>query len=103
MTAKANGRIGSPTTHDDQESTLGAMEELGLRRDLLTSAMLPLRPRARHPRRAPLREDPTTLEDLAQKYGVSRERVRQIEVRAFEKLQKLMQTSAAERKLLPSI
>jgi len=88
---------------DDQEETLGEMEELGLRRDLLTAAMAHLTPRERdilNERR--LRDEPTTLEDLAQKYGVSRERVRQIEVRAFEKLQKLIKTSATERRLLPS-
>ncbi|HEY5211284.1 MAG TPA: RNA polymerase sigma factor RpoH [Stellaceae bacterium] len=88
---------------DDQEETLGEMEELGLRRDLLTAAMAHLTPRERdilNERR--LRDEPTTLEDLAQKYGVSRERVRQIEVRAFEKLQKLIKVSATERKLLPS-
>jgi RNA polymerase sigma-32 factor len=88
---------------EDHETTLGDMEELGLRRDLLTSAMSRLTPRERDiiaERR--LRDDPTTLEDLAQKYGVSRERVRQIEVRAFDKLQKFIKTSAAERKLLPT-
>ena len=88
---------------EDQEATLGEMEELGLRRDLLTSAMSHLSERERDilmERR--LRDEPVTLEDLAKKYGVSRERVRQIEVRAFDKLQKLMQTSAAERKLLPA-
>ncbi len=88
---------------DDQEETLGEMEELGLRRDLLNSAMSHLTPRERdilQERR--LRDEPATLEDLAQKYGVSRERVRQIEVRAFEKLQTQMKASAQERKLLPT-
>jgi RNA polymerase sigma-32 factor len=88
---------------EDQEETLGEMEELGLRRDLLSAALSHLTPRERdilNERR--LRDEPTTLEDLAQKYGVSRERVRQIEVRAFEKLQKLIKASATERKLLPS-
>ena len=47
-----------------------------------------------------LRDDPTTLEELAGEYGVSRERVRQIEVRAFEKLQKAMRTAAVERHLI---
>ena len=46
-----------------------------------------------------LRDDPTTLEELASQYGVSRERVRQIEVRAFEKLQKAMRAAATERHL----
>ncbi len=88
---------------DDQEETLGEMEELGLRRDLLNSAMSHLTPRERdilQERR--LKDEPTTLEDLAQKYGVSRERVRQIEVRAFDKLQAQMKQAAQERKLLPS-
>jgi RNA polymerase sigma-32 factor len=47
-----------------------------------------------------LKDDPTTLEQLASEYGVSRERVRQIEVRAFEKLQKAMRATAEERHLL---
>ena len=47
-------------------------------------------------------EDPKTLEELSQTHGVSRERVRQIEVRAFEKLQKAMMRIAGERKLLPA-
>jgi RNA polymerase sigma-32 factor len=88
---------------NNQEQTLGEMEELGLRRDLLTRAMSRLSARERDiltERR--LREEPATLEDLAQRYGVSRERVRQIEVRAFEKLQSFMKAGAAERKLLPS-
>lgn len=88
---------------EDQEKTLGEMEELGLRRDLLTAAMSHLTARERdilQERR--LRDEPTTLEDLAQKYGVSRERVRQIEVRAFDKLQARIKAAAAERKLLPT-
>jgi RNA polymerase sigma-32 factor len=47
-----------------------------------------------------LRDDPTTLEALAAQYGVSRERVRQIEVRAFEKLQKAMRAAAVEQRLV---
>jgi len=88
---------------EDQEETLGATEELGLRRDLLNAAMSQLTPRERdilEERR--LKDEPTTLEDLAQKYGVSRERVRQIEVRAFDKLQAQMKLAAQERKLLPT-
>jgi RNA polymerase sigma-32 factor len=88
---------------EDQESTLGESEELGLRRDLLTSAMSHLTDRERDilvERR--LRDDPVTLEELAEKYAISRERVRQIEVRAFEKLQKFITTRASERKLLPT-
>ena len=88
---------------EDQERTLGEMEELGLRRDLLADAMSHLSARERdilEERR--LRDEPATLEDLAQKYGVSRERVRQIEVRAFDKLQARIKSAVTERKLLPS-
>jgi RNA polymerase sigma-32 factor len=46
-----------------------------------------------------LKDDPTTLEDLSQHYGISRERVRQIEVRAFEKLQKNIKNAAIEQRL----
>ena len=68
--------------------------------ELLEEAMTELTDRERHiltERR--LRDDPTTLEELASQYGVSRERVRQIEVRAFEKLQKAMRSAAEERHL----
>ncbi|MBX6367197.1 MAG: RNA polymerase sigma factor RpoH [Rhodospirillales bacterium] len=86
-----------------QEALLGERQELGIRRDLLVKAMKMLNDRERHilaERR--LKDNPTTLEDLSQKYGISRERVRQIEVRAFEKLQKAIKAAAAERKLLPA-
>jgi RNA polymerase sigma-32 factor len=49
-----------------------------------------------------LQEEPATLEDLSQQYGISRERVRQIEVRAFEKLQKSMKTQIVEQRLAVS-
>src|SRR5882757_9588246 len=84
-----------------QETVLGESQELGLRRDLLEKAMTHLNDRERHiltERR--LRENPTTLEDLSQQYGISRERVRQIEVRAFEKLQKAIKAAAVERRLV---
>jgi RNA polymerase sigma-32 factor len=86
-----------------QESKLGDRQELGLRRDLLKNAMSHLTERERDilmERR--LKENPTTLEDLSTKYGISRERVRQIEVRAFEKLQKAIKAGAMDRQLLPS-
>jgi RNA polymerase sigma-32 factor len=86
-----------------QESKLGDRQELGLRRDLLKNAMSHLTERERDilaERR--LKENPTTLEDLSAKYGISRERVRQIEVRAFEKLQKAIKSGAMDRQLLPS-
>jgi RNA polymerase sigma-32 factor len=85
-----------------QESKLGDRQELGLRRDLLKTAMSHLTDRERdilEERR--LKENPTTLEDLSAKYGISRERVRQIEVRAFEKLQKAIKAGAMDRQLLP--
>ncbi len=76
---------------DDQETVLAERQEMGNRHTLLTQAMTALNERERHiltQRR--LQETPATLEDLSQHYGISRERVRQIEVRAFEKLQKAM-------------
>src|ERR1700752_2287031 len=86
---------------ESQETRLGERQELGLRRDLLEKAMTHLNDRERHilaERR--LRDNPTTLEDLSQQYGISRERVRQIEVRAFEKLQKAIKAAAIERRLV---
>ena len=77
---------------EDQEIRLGAREELLLRRKLLSAAMERLNARERHiltQRR--LCDDPVTLEVLSQEYDISRERVRQLEVRAFEKVQKVMQ------------
>ena len=80
----------------DQETRMAEREELGDRHNLLTSAMDTLTERERDIIQARrLQEEPATLEDLSQKYGVSRERVRQIEVRAFEKLQKAMGGAAA--------
>ena len=84
---------------DNQEETRGDREELESRRALLSHAMEALNERERHilvERR--LSESPKTLEDLSQEYGISRERVRQIEVRAFEKLQKSVRNAAAERR-----
>jgi RNA polymerase sigma-32 factor len=88
-------------TEASQETKLGDHEELGLRRDLLVNAMKTLNERERHiltERR--LRDEPVTLEDLSHTYNISRERVRQIEVRAFEKLQKSIKQAAAGRRLL---
>jgi RNA polymerase sigma-32 factor len=85
---------------DTQEISLAEREELSKRRALLKSAMTNLNERERHiltERR--LRDEPTTLEDLSQHYGISRERVRQIEVRAFEKLQKNIKNAAIEQRL----
>jgi len=72
-------------------------EELSRRQRQLAHAMAGLSPRERDviaERR--LKDDPTTLEDLSTKYNISRERIRQIEVRAFEKLQKAMKGLALE-------
>ena len=83
-----------------QETQLAESEEKSIRMSLLEEAMTELTDRERHiltQRR--LQDDPTTLEELAGQYGVSRERVRQIEVRAFEKLQKAMRAAAHERHL----
>ena len=85
---------------ENQEDALAEREELGNRRDLLSQAMTTLNDRERHilsERR--LRDEPLTLEDLSQQYGISRERVRQIEVRAFEKLQKSMKNLVIEQRL----
>ncbi|HWF65363.1 MAG TPA: RNA polymerase sigma factor RpoH [Rhizomicrobium sp.] len=76
----------------DQETRLAEREERSDRHDALTHALDTLSERERdiiQERR--LKDEPATLEELSQKYGVSRERVRQIEVRAFEKLQAAMQ------------
>jgi RNA polymerase sigma-32 factor len=86
---------------DNQETRLGDRQELGLRRDLLAKAMRLLNERERHilvERR--LKDNPTTLEDLSREYGISRERVRQIEVRAFDKLQKAIKQAALDRRLV---
>jgi RNA polymerase sigma-32 factor len=80
----------------DQETRMAEREELGDRHSLLTTALDTLTERERNIIQARrLQEDPATLEELSQKYGVSRERVRQIEVRAFEKLQKAMSGATA--------
>jgi RNA polymerase sigma-32 factor len=78
-----------------QETMLGESEEYAERMGLLTNAMADLNDREKaifQARR--LREDPATLEELAQQYSVSRERIRQIEVRAFEKVQEAVQKAA---------
>jgi RNA polymerase sigma-32 factor len=81
---------------DSQESTLAAAEELDHRRAALTEALAVLNERERRIFEARrLADEPVTLEDLAAEFGVSRERVRQIEVRAFEKVQKAVKHSVA--------
>ena len=86
-----------------QDQIVEDAQEAGNRHALLVEAMDSLNERERHiltQRR--LIDDPRTLEELSQEYNVSRERVRQIEVRAFEKLQKAMLRIAGERRLLPA-
>jgi RNA polymerase sigma-32 factor len=86
-----------------QDERVAEAEESKVRHELLMEAMQALNERERHiltERR--LTDEPKTLEELSQVYDVSRERIRQIEVRAFEKLQKALMNLAGERKLLPS-
>ena len=85
---------------EDQEKTLAESQELTDRRKLLAGAMKGLSQRECHiitERR--LRDKPSTLEELSRQYGISRERVRQIEVRAFEKLQKSVNNAAMDQRL----
>ena len=79
----------------NQEDRLAESEELEKRRSYLKSAMSMLNDREKRVFEARrLQDDPATLEDLSTEFGVSRERIRQIEVRAFEKVQKAVQKSA---------
>ena len=87
-----------------QDERIADAQESGVRHDMLVAAFNDLNERERHilqERR--LAEEPKTLEELSQVYGVSRERVRQIEVRAFEKLQRAMMRIAGEKRLLPAM
>jgi len=85
---------------DNQEIRLAESEELGKRKHLLSDAMTTLNDRERRILTARrLQDEPITLEDLSQEYGISRERVRQIEVRAFEKLQKSIRNAAIQQRL----
>ena len=83
----------------NQETILAEGEEREQRHELLENAMKGLNERERHiltERR--LKDEPATLEELSKTYDISRERVRQIEVRAFEKLQKAMRAEAKEKR-----
>ena len=87
-----------------QDKVVADAQEADVRHEMLMDAMEDLNEREQHiltERR--LTDDPKTLEELSQVYGVSRERVRQIEVRAFEKLQKAMMRLAGDRRLLPAM
>ena len=82
---------------DTQDIVVAEADELDHRRSMLEAAMATLTERERHiftERR--LRDDPVTLEDLSNDFGVSRERVRQIEVRAFEKVQRAIRNMATQ-------
>jgi len=87
-----------------QDERVADAQETRVRHDLLVEAMESLNDREKHiltERR--LTDEPKTLEELSQVYDVSRERIRQIEVRAFEKLQKALMSLAGERRLLPAM
>ena len=84
-----------------QDERVADAQESQVRHELLVEAMQALNDREKHiltERR--LTDEPKTLEELSQVYDVSRERIRQIEVRAFEKLQKALMNLAGERRLL---
>jgi len=86
-----------------QDERVADAQESRMRHELLVEAMDSLNDREKHiltERR--LTDEPKTLEELSQVYDVSRERIRQIEVRAFEKLQKALMSLAGERRLLPA-
>ncbi|MBL9034251.1 MAG: RNA polymerase sigma factor RpoH [Rhodospirillaceae bacterium] len=85
---------------ESQETQLAESQEFGRRKHLLDNALKLLNPRERRilsERR--LKDEPTTLEDLSTEFGISRERVRQIEVRAFDKVQRAIRNAAIEEKL----
>jgi len=85
---------------DSQETLLAESQEFGRRQKLLDRALKLLNPRERRilsERR--LKDEPTTLEDLSKEFGISRERVRQIEVRAFDKIQRAIRNAALDEKL----
>jgi RNA polymerase sigma-32 factor len=84
--------------HESQETTLIEQDELDTRRALLSNALKVLNERERRIFEARrLREDPITLEELSAEFDISRERVRQIEVRAFEKVQDAVRQAALDQ------
>ena len=87
----------------DQELKFSQQEEMNQRKDLLQDSVKILNKREKdilYSRR--LTDEPVTLEDLSKKFKISRERIRQIENKAFEKLQKHMLNSARSKNLLPA-
>lgn len=86
----------------DQETELVEREEMGNRHNYLVEAIDTLTPREKRIFEARrLAEDPLTLEELSSEFGVSRERIRQIEVRAFEKVQKAVKKAAEQAESRP--
>ena len=86
----------------DQELKFAQQEEIEQRKDLLKNSIKILNDREKEILRARrLSDDPSTLEDLSKKFKISRERIRQIENKAFEKLQKHMLNAAKSKNLLP--
>ena len=86
---------------DSQEAQLGDRQELGMRRSLLLRTLMHLEDREKNvliERR--LRENPSTLKGLSRNYGVSPERVRQIELRTLEKLQRKVNAASVERRVV---
>ena len=87
----------------DQELIASQNQELSERKDLLYQAMDILNDREREIINArKLSDEPVTLDELSKKYKISRERIRQIENKAFEKIQKYMLNAAKSKNLLPS-
>ena len=87
----------------DQELIISQKQEYDDKKELLNSAMKILNDREKEiitARR--LSDEPETLEDLSKKYKISRERIRQIETKAFEKLQKSMINASKSKNLLPA-
>jgi RNA polymerase sigma-32 factor len=83
----------------DQETVMAESEEVAERRGLLDAALGELPEREREIIRARrLQDEPATLEELSHKFGISRERVRQIEVRAFDRLQRSMKNALREKR-----
>ena len=87
--------------NDDQETLIGEAQEFTGRKALLMDALDGLSERERHiitERR--MKDDPSTLQHLSDRYGISRERVRQIEVRAFEKLRKTVKNAVIDQRIM---
>ena len=88
-----------PDTSIDQETRLAETQEINERKELLNAALGELPEREREIIRARrLQDEPATLEELSHKFGISRERVRQIEVRAFDKLQRGIKSALREKR-----